>query len=211
MRIFVGLDIPDQIRTAIARYTDGLRNFAPDVRWVRPESFHVTLKFIGEQKLEAVEQIKRELATAKATPFDIAFRGTGFFPSTKNPRVFWVGILALDALPKLAASVDEAVSRTGIPRETNPYKPHLTLARAGSGRPHPQPGDRPNNKLARLADKLEALPQPDFGTMTAREFFLYESKLSPSGARYFKLQAFPLEQSSVFSRRSSGPRLSPDD
>jgi 2'-5' RNA ligase len=193
MRIFVGLDIPDQIRTAIARYMDGLRNFAPDVRWVRPESFHVTLKFIGEQKLEAVEQIKRELATAKATPFDIAFRDNGFFPNTKNPRVFWVGIHASDALPKLAASVDEAVSRTGIPRETNPYKPHLTLARSGSGRPHPQPGDRPNNKLARLADKLEALRQPDFGTMTAREFVLYESTLGPSGARYSKIAAFPLE------------------
>jgi 2'-5' RNA ligase len=193
MRIFVGLDTPDQIRAAIARYTDGLRNFAPDVRWVRPESFHVTLKFIGEQKLERVDQIKRELAAVKAAPFEVAFRDNGFFPNAKNPRVFWVGILASDALPKLAASVDEAVSRTGIPRETNPYKPHLTLARAGSGRPHPQPGDRPSNKLARLADKLESLPQPDFGTMTAREFVLYESKLGPSGARYSKIAAFPLE------------------
>ena len=193
MRIFVGLDIPEEIRAAIARYTDGLRNFAPDVRWVRPESFHVTLKFIGEQKLERVDQIKRELAAVKAAPFEVAFRDNGFFPNAKSPRVFWVGIHASDALPKLAASVDEAVSRIDIPRETNPYKPHLTLARSGSGRPHPQPGDRPNNKLARLADKLEALPQPDFGTMTAREFVLYESQLGPSGARYFKLQAFPLE------------------
>ncbi|MGH9524260.1 MAG: 2'-5' RNA ligase family protein, partial [Terriglobales bacterium] len=49
MRVFVGLDIPDDIRAAIARYMDGLRNFAPDVRWVKPETFHITLKFIGEQ------------------------------------------------------------------------------------------------------------------------------------------------------------------
>lgn len=192
MRVFVGLDIPDAIRTALSRYIDGLRNFAPDVRWVHPESFHVTLKFIGEQSADKVEQIKRELATVKATPFDVAFRNTGFFPNSNRPRVFWVGIHASDALPKLAASVDESVALTAVPRETNPYRPHLTLSRAGSGRPHPQPGDHPSNKLARLAGKLKPLPQPDFGTMTAREFFLYESRLGPSGAQYFKLQSFPL-------------------
>jgi RNA 2',3'-cyclic 3'-phosphodiesterase len=192
MRVFVGLDIPDQIRTAISRYMDGLRNFAPDVRWVRPESFHVTLKFIGEQKPEQVEEIKQQLATIQAAPFGIAFHDTGFFPNAKRPRVFWVGIHAPDALPALAAGVDEAVARVGVPREEKGFQPHLTLSRSGSGRPHSKSGDRPDTKLARLAAKLPSLPQPDFGTMTAREFYLYESKLSPSGARYFKLQAFPL-------------------
>ena len=192
MRIFIGLDIPEETRAAITRYMDGLRNFAPDVRWVRPESFHVTLKFIGEQSPDNVERIKRELATVKTASFEIAFRDTGFFPNAKSPRVFWVGIHAAEELAKLAADVDEAVARIGIPRDTNPYRPHLTLSRSGSGRPHPKHGDRPDNKLARLAGKLQNLPQPDFGTMTAREFFLYESKLSPKGAQYFKLQAFSL-------------------
>jgi 2'-5' RNA ligase len=192
MRVFVGLDISDAIRNAIARYMDGLRNFA-DVRWVRPESFHVTLKFIGEQKPEHVEAIKQELATVKAKSIEIIFRQTGFFPNAKHPRVFWVGIHASDALPNLAAAVDQAVSRTGVPRETNAYSPHLTLARAGSGRPHNRPGDRADSALRRLVDILQPLSPPDFGTMTAHEFYLYESKLSPSGARYGKLQAFPLE------------------
>jgi len=192
LRIFVGLDIPEETRVAITRYMDGLRNFAPDVRWVRPESFHITLKFIGEQSLDNVERIQRGLATVKAAPFEIAFRDTGFFPNAKRPRVFWVGIHAPDDLPKLAAAVDEAVSLTGVPREKNPYSPHLTLSRSGSGRPHPKPGDRADNKLARLAARLQSLPQPDFGTMSAREFYLYESKLSPSGARYSKIASFPL-------------------
>lgn len=193
MRIFIALDIDDDIRAAISRYMDGIRNFAPDVRWVRPESFHITLKFIGEQTPEQVEQIKRSLAVVKAAPFDVSFRDSGFFPNSKRPRVFWVGIEAPEALPKLASSVDHAVALVGVALESNPYKPHLTLAREGSGRPHPQPGDRPSSKLLRLAGKLQSLPQPEFGTMTAREFFLFESKLSPSGARYSKLQAFPME------------------
>jgi 2'-5' RNA ligase len=193
MRVFVGQDIDESIRASIARYMDGLRNFAPDVRWVRPESFHITLKFIGERKPEQVEQIRQGLSIIKAPPFDIAFHDTGFFPNAKRPRVFWVGIHASDALPKLAAGIDHAVGLTGVALETNPFKPHLTLSRSGSGRPHVQPGDHPDTKLARLADKLKSLPQPDFGTMTAREFYLYESKLSPSGARYFKIATFPLE------------------
>jgi 2'-5' RNA ligase len=192
MRVFVGLDIPREVCDRLARFMDGLRNFAPDVRWVRPESFHVTLKFIGEQKAEQVETLKRELAAVTATPFEVAFRGYGFFPNPRNPRVFWVGIHADDSLPGLAAAVDLAVSRTGIPREANAFRPHLTLSRSGSGSPRPRPGDHPSGKLARLAEKLSALPEPDFGAMTAREFFLYLSELHPSGARYTKLQAFPL-------------------
>ena len=193
MRVFVGLDIDPEIRERMTRYLEGVRGFAPEARWVKPESFHVTLKFIGEQKDELVEEIKRELATVRAQPFDISFRGNGFFPNARSPRVFWLGIEAGGQLRQLAQSVDEAVSRTGVARETNDYQPHLTLARSGSGRPQPKPGDRPSPPLRRLGEKLEGKPAPDFGTMTAREFFLYESKLSPSGARYSKIARFALQ------------------
>ena len=193
MRVFVGLDIDLAIRERMTRYLDGVRGFAPEARWVKPESFHVTLKFIGEQKEELVEKIKCELATVRAQPFDISFRGNGFFPNARSPRVFWLGIEAGEQLAQLARTVDEAMLRTGVPRETNDYRPHLTLARSGSGRPKPMPGDRPSPPLRRLGEKLEGKPGPDFGTMTAREFFLYESKLGPGGARYSKVARFALE------------------
>jgi 2'-5' RNA ligase len=193
MRIFVGLDIDPAIRERLTRYLEGVRGFGPDARWVRPESFHVTLKFIGEQKDDQVEHIKHELATVHAQPFDISFRGHGFFPNPRSPRVFWLGIEAGEQLPQLAKAVDEAVARNGVPRETNDYQPHLTLARTGSGKPKPMPGDRPSPPLRRLAEKLQAMAAPDFGTMTAREFFLYESKLGPGGARYTKIARLPLE------------------
>jgi 2'-5' RNA ligase len=193
MRVFVGLDLDPEIRERMTRYLEGVREFAPEARWVKAESFHVTLKFIGEQKPEQVEEIKRELATVRAQPFEISFRGQGFFPNARSPRVFWLGIAAGEQLPQLATAVDQAVARTGVPRETNDYSPHLTLARSGSGRPKPLPGDRPSPPLRRLGEKLEGRPAPDFGTMTAREFFLYESKLSPGGARYSKIARFPLE------------------
>ena len=193
MRIFVGLDIPGEICERMTRYLEGVRGFAPEARWVKPESFHVTLKFIGEQKDELVEEIKRELTAVRAHPFEISFRGQGFFPNARSPRVFWLGIEAGEQLPQLAKAVDEAAARSGVERETNDYRPHLTLARSGSGRSQPKPGDRSSPPLRRLGEKLEGKPAPDFGTMTAREFFLYESKLSPGGARYSKIARFPLE------------------
>ena len=192
MRVFVGLDIDSEIRQRMARYLEGVREFAPEARWVREESLHVTLKFIGEQKPEQVEQIKRELASVHATPFEISFRGTGFFPGPRSPRVFWLGIEAGEQLPQLARGVDEAAARTGVPREKNEYQAHLTLARSGSGSPRPQPGESASPPLRRLAEKLKDMPAPDFGTMTAHEFYLYESKLSPSGAKYTKIARFPL-------------------
>ncbi len=126
LRIFVALDIPDEIRRLMSRYLDGVRGFAPDARWVKPESFHVTLKFIGEQKPDVIEHIKRELAAIRAAPFEISFRGHGFFPNPRSPRVFWLGIEAGEQLSQLADAVDETVSRAGVPRESNEYRPHLT-------------------------------------------------------------------------------------
>ena len=80
MRIFVALDMDDAIRSRIQRFMEGVQEFAPDVRWVRPESLHVTLKFIGEQPEESVEQVKRALSQVASKTFYISFRGFGFFP-----------------------------------------------------------------------------------------------------------------------------------
>jgi len=193
MRIFIALDIEDSIRKRITRVMEGVRGFAPDVRWVRPESLHITLKFIGEKPPEAVEEIKRVLTEIQMEPIEIAFRGYGFFPSAKAPRVFWVGIESGPQLAEVAGAVDKASSGLGIPKEQHAFSPHLTLARGGrgSGAPTRMSGDRRNTAFQRLQEKLAAMPEPEFGTMTGRDFFLYQSQLSPSGARYTKLERFP--------------------
>lgn len=173
---------------------DGVRGFASDAGWVRPESLHVTLKFVGEKSTEIVSQIKQKLASVPFAPIEMAFRGYGFFPTPKSPRVFWIGLEAGPPLQQLASSIDEAMAVLGIPKEDHPFSPHLTLARrrGGSGSPRSQKGDAPHRGFQRLQEKLTAMPTPEFGTMTAREFFLYESQLSRSGARYTKLHRFPL-------------------
>ncbi len=195
MRLFIALDLDAAIRERIRLFMDGVRNFAPDVRWVRPESLHVTLKFIGEKPAESVDQIKIALSAIHVAPIEITFQGYGFFPTSKSPRVFWIGMQSGPELATLASSIDETTSRSGIPKEEHAFTPHLTLARGGrgSGAPHHKAGDRPNRHFQRLQEKLAALPSPEFGTMAAHEFFLFQSELGRGGSRYTKLARFPLK------------------
>ncbi len=197
MRIFIGIDLDNEIRNRIARVLEGVRGFAPEARWVRPESLHVTLKFIGEQKPEQVEAIRERLRRVEGPSIEIRIAGYGFFPTARSPRVFWVGIEAGPELAQLAVDIDAAVSELGIPREERAFSPHLTLARGGggSGSPKWRKGDRPNSDFAVVDKHLAAMPALDFGAMTAREFILYQSQLSPGGSKYTKLQRYPLKQS----------------
>jgi 2'-5' RNA ligase len=194
MRLFVAVDIDVAIRERITRFLEGVRGFAEEARWVRPESLHVTLKFIGEKSEEEAEKIKRVLETIEASTFEMSIRGYGFFPGARAPRVFWVGIEGGSKLISLAAMVDEKLAGLDIPKEEHAFTPHLTLARGagGSGSPHRQKSDHPNRSFQRLQEKLAAFPAPDFGAMTAREFFLYRSKLSRGGSEYTKLTGFSL-------------------
>jgi 2'-5' RNA ligase len=189
MRLFIALDIPDDIRQRIARFVEGVSGFAPDAKWVGPETFHITLKFIGEKSAEDAERIKQVLRTIKAAPVTASFRGYGFFPSPNKARVFWTGIHADSHLAQLASSVDHTTATLGIPRESAPFTPHLTLARAR--------GSSLRGAFTHMHEKLQALAEPEFGTMTATEFFLYESKLSPKGAHYTKLERFALSASAA--------------
>lgn len=185
MRLFVALDIPGTIRAHMLEYMERARALAPEVRWARPEGLHVTLKFIGEVSDAKVEQIKTALASVQAASFQVRFEGVGFFPGAKSPRIFWIGVEGGPPLPRLAGIVDAATHKLGISREERAYNPHLTLARAGSG-----PGTQ--HQLRPLAVLAESEAPPQFGTMTAQEFFLYQSQPQRGGSKYTKLQRFQL-------------------
>jgi 2'-5' RNA ligase len=97
-------------------------------------------------------------------------------------------------LTALAAVIDNQMASLGIAKEDRAFSPHLTLARGGgSGSPRWRKGDGPKRVFQHLQEKLAALPAPEFGTMTPRTFFLYQSQLSPKGSKYTKLAKFALQ------------------
>ena len=185
MRIFIALDIPAEIRSQIREYMERGRPYAPEARWARPEGLHVTLKFVGEVSEAKVQEIKSALVAVKAQPFDVTFSGAGFFPTAKSPRVFWIGVEGGEPLPRLARAIDDTTHRLGIAKEERAFSPHLTLARSAdrSGRSH---------LLRPLQHLLEREPVPQFGTMTAQEFWLYRSELARGGSKYTKLERYEI-------------------
>jgi 2'-5' RNA ligase len=194
MRLFVALDLQEEIRRRIETFINEVGDLAPGARWVNPESLHVTLKFIGEKPDAMVKSIEEKLASIKGQPLNIRCSETGFFPTPRSARVFWIGIQADAGLAELARKVEDGLAEISIPKEKRDFSPHLTLARAsgGSGAPGRRKGDKTNRVFANLQEKLAQRSAAEFGTMTAREFFLYRSQLSPKGSKYTKIARFEL-------------------
>lgn len=180
MRVFVAIDVPDGVQRALGELIAKLEKACRGARWARPEGMHVTLKFIGEAAPEKVEQIKSALrAIHSPAPVDLRFRGSGFFPNPRHPRVFWAGIEASPNLTELAESVERSLESFGIPRESRMFQPHLTLARFKS-----------EDGLERLHQGIEQLGTLEFGATRATDFYLYQSVLKPRGAEYTRLAEF---------------------
>jgi 2'-5' RNA ligase len=181
MRMFVALEIPSAVRENLAELLKYLRAFSPQTRWVRAENLHVTLKFIGEVPEANLADIRGALMGARSDEaVTLDFRGLGFFPNEKHPHVFWAGIAASANLKTLAADIDKATEKLGIPREQRPFSPHLTLARF-----------EPRELTERLRAAIRENAARDFGSLHTSQFHLIESKLKPSGAEYTTLESFP--------------------
>ncbi len=184
MRLFTAVDIPDDILRRLDQLIADLRPSAR-ISWSPASNLHITTKFIGEwpeEQGEELIQALRGLPGREAIPIDI--RGVGFFPNPRSPHVFWAGVHAPGSLGELARDTDRALSRLGIPPESRAFSPHLTLARIKTPVP-----------LDRLHQAIAALPSIECGAFTADRFFLYRSKLTPSGSVYTKLSEFPFAQS----------------
>lgn len=184
MRLFVALEIPAEVRENLAALIGELRPQIPQARWIRPENLHVTLKFIGEAAAEKLEPIRAALAAVPVpAPVAIDFRGLGCFPDEKRPRVLWVNAATGPELARLAAAIERHLEPLGFPREQREFSSHLTLARFPQG---------PRN-TEKLRAALRECAERSFGRHSAREFCLYRSELEPSGSKYTRLAAWPLD------------------
>jgi RNA 2',3'-cyclic 3'-phosphodiesterase len=181
VRLFVALDLREEIRQSIRDLIARLKPLAGSARWVRPEGMHVTLKFIGYVAEDQLDPIRVALAQIHSPhPIDLEFRGVGFFPNERRPRVIWCGIQASPNLAVLASAIDCALEPLGLAPETRDFVPHLTLARFNTPAKMPE--------LARAAAEIES---HEFGAARETEFHLFESILRQTGAEYRRLASYP--------------------
>ncbi len=188
MRCFIAIDIPEDIRTGLANLQEDLLSRVDirkgDVKWVRPEGMHLTLKFLGEvpdNQIMDVCNIVQEVAR-RHTAFDFAVREVGSFGG-HSARVLWVGAgLDCPELLTLQQDLEEGLALAGWPKEGRQFSGHLTLCRIRNA--------KAGKKLGQAAGQYENY---DLGTVRAASICIYESQLKPEGPIYTRLGSYPLK------------------
>ncbi len=175
-RLFVAIELPDEIRETLGSVSRGL----PGARWVAPENMHLTLRFLGDLDDEQTETVRVALATVDADCFELRLRGLGQFLSGRLPTTLWAGVDANPSLEELHASVARALFGVGIPLERRPFHAHVTIARLQSV------------NLRRLHEYLTEYADLETGAFPAREFALVSSQLRPEGPLYTIEETYPL-------------------
>lgn len=176
IRLFVALPMPAATILALRELCSGL----PGARWVKPEQFHLTLRFIGEVDGRTARHVADELAGIQMPPFELALHGVGTFGDKRAARSLWAGTRPAAELERLHEKVDGAMARLGLPADRRKFAPHVTLARLNQ-----PPVDRLGAYLSHHA-LFNAAP------FTCDRFVLYSSFLSHGGAIYTPEQVYPL-------------------
>jgi 2'-5' RNA ligase len=184
MRLFIALGIPESVRDNLAAVQKKLRDTTAGLRWVRPENFHVTLKFLGEASSAELEDISAELRGVRPDgPVRATFRGFGYSWQAKRGGVFWTTMEASETMKMLVGQINRRLERLGMAAEERAFLPHLTLGRF-----------KRSNALPAIRIAVEENSSRDFGSMLAEEFHLIESKLGPGGSKYSTVASFRFTQ-----------------
>ena len=176
LRCFIAVKLPEAATESLREPQERLRAAEPDWKWANPDTFHITLKFLGQVERERLDATLHDVKAAleDAAPFRIALRGLGVFPNARAPRVAWAGVSEGAAeLTSLASRAEEACSKHGFELEKRPFAAHLTLGRAREPRPN-----------AGLATAIERFAETEFGGGEIDRVLLMQSTLHRSGAVY---------------------------
>lgn len=182
MRLFIGIPLAPAVTERLAGVRNRLERVGDNLRWSSPESWHITLQFLGATSETQYACVVEHLQQISARSLKIGLGSLGFFD---RAGVFFADVQVSPQLASLQRFVTHTTSLCGFVPEDRPYHPHITLAR-GKG----QSGGGIRDLKRRLESEIKDGIQ--FPSFTAAEFLIYESFLSSSGSRYEVRARFPL-------------------
>lgn len=189
IRAFIAIELPEPIVAELGKVEAHLKPQMPpeSIRWVKADSIHLTLKFLGQVPSDQLGLIISSLRAAAAlhAPFTLEVKEAGCFPNIHRPRVVWVGLQEHDhRLHALQRAVENAIAPLGYPTEIRDFTPHLTLGRlARDVRPVDQ---------KKIGEVVQAAEVGSLGKWEIRQVALIKSDLKPGGAEYSVLTRVPL-------------------
>lgn len=175
VRTFICIEIPRSISERIGNLQTELKAIDAQVSWTKPSNIHLTLKFLGAVEATRIQNVATAVQSAVAgiNKFEIEISGAGCFPSTRNPRVLWIGLPAVpEALKQLYSNLESELDREGFAREKRKFSPHLTIGRLRG----PKNATQLAEALIAIGFKAEAF--------TASEVIVMRSDLKPTGSIY---------------------------
>ena len=125
--MFVALDPALSVVRSVSEVQSKLKPYADSLKWMRPESMYLTLKFLEEVSPPRLRAVEHRLEAIRRPAFKVSVSGVGFFPDTQSPQVLWTGVSST-ALARLAGEVDRQMVALNFPPEYRKFMPHLTLA-----------------------------------------------------------------------------------
>ncbi len=174
-RLFTGLEIPAQTGLHLSMLRGGLRG----ARWIDPENYHITLRFIGDIDDRTADEVADALSRIRRDPVEIRLNGLGSFGNGK-PHSIWARVEPSAQLAELQAEQERILQRLGLPPERRKYMPHVTIARCKTAS---------NADVARWLTERGSFQAPTF---LAGRFVLFSSRASIGGGPYLVEEAFPL-------------------
>ena len=189
IRSFIAIELPEEVKSGILELRNEFNKAGcTSIKWVAPQSIHLTLKFLGDVQLKKIDEIKKALekATQGIAPFQLNTGELGAFPNLRKPRIFWLGLTGdLKLLLTLQQGVDKALIALGFPKEDRPFSPHITIARVRESATH--------EERTKFGEQIGKVPFTNKYDINVDSINLMKSQLLPTGAVYSCLTHFTLE------------------
>ncbi len=184
MRTFVAIELDKEIKDTLSAFIQKLDTGERNIRWIKSQGMHLTLKFLGEVSEDKISDVKTVMGNIVPdfSPFHLRFNGTGTFPpQARIPRIVWIGIEKNETLHMIHTRIEKELHKIHFPKENRKFQPHLTLGRV----------KEPHN-LDKVIERLDQNRNTEFGTMVVDRIMLFKSTLKPTGAEYTMLSEFHL-------------------